>query len=83
MKEIIRKGNVVTRLTVNKDRITIKLAPKDDSDLVIDFLTKVAESIQSDDSIRVTMRGALEGSQIEMQDDLNAISKIFSYETKN
>lgn len=82
MKEIIRKGNVVTRLTVNKDRITIKLAKKDDSEHVINFLTKVAENIQADDTIRVTMRGALEGDVIEMQDDLKAISKSFSYEAK-
>lgn len=72
--------SLFTRLTVNKDRITIKLAQKDDCEMVISFLTKVAENIQADNSIRVTMRGALEGCQIEMCDDLKAISKIFSYE---
>lgn len=77
--EIVRNGNVVTRLTVNKDRITIKLAAKNDSLSVITFLEDVAANIQSDDSIRVTMRGALEANGIVMMDDLKAISREFKF----
>lgn len=76
--EIIRKGNAVTRLTVNKQRITIKLAEKDDHAQVIDFLTNVGHAIQQDASIQVTMRGALEGVQLVMQDGLQALVRNYS-----
>lgn len=77
--EIVRKGNVVTRLTVNKDRITIKIAAKDDREGIIHFLTAVANVLQADESIRVTMRGALEGNTIVMIDDLKAICREFCF----
>ena len=75
--EIIRNKNVVTRLTVNKDRITIKLADKDDKPVIVDFLSAVADAMQKDEGIRVTMRGALEGSRITMMDDLKSFSHSF------
>lgn len=77
--EIVRNGNAVTRLTVSKDRITIKLAAKNDSLSVITFLEDIAANIQGDDSIRVTMRGALEANGIVMTDDLKAIRREFKF----
>lgn len=75
--EILRKGNVVTRLTVNKERITIKLAEKDDNQETIQFLETIGAEILKNPLVRVTMRGALEGSKIEMFDDLKAFSLSF------
>lgn len=75
--EIIRKGNVVTRLTVNKERITIKLAVHDDNEETIRFLMSVGNRVLSNPTVLVTMRGALEGSSIKMVDDLKSFSLEF------
>lgn len=76
--EVIRKGNEVTRLTVTKVRVSIKLAKKDDSPEIIDALIKIGADLQDDEGIRVSMRGALEGTTIVMEDDLKAISRRYT-----
>lgn len=72
--EIIRKDNKNTRLTVAKDRITIKPVLEDDNEKTIEFLTKVGKAVAADPNINVTMRGRLDKLGICLYND----SKTFS-----
>jgi hypothetical protein len=74
--EIIRNKTTKTKLTVNKDRITIKLGSNlGNEPAVIDFLTRVGHSVQNNPLITKTLRGALNNGGITLFND----SKTESY----
>ena len=64
-----------TKLTVNKSRITIKLAPEDiGNQEIVDFLIKIGKEVSSDPNSVNTMRGRMDRNGIKLFND----SKSFS-----
>ena len=79
--DIIKTNNVVVRLTVNSERITIKLIPELDGDSLIEKLHRIGNLIQSDKRITCTLRGSVEGDIIVMKNDSEKFSVTYSLET--